>query len=398
MKKKHVLIIVQNLSVPYDRRVWLECNSLIDNGFEVSVICPRAKNDSKKETLNGVNIYRYAPPPATASVFSFLLEFSYCFIRTFILAIKIHLKKRINIIQTCNPPDTYWLLGLFFKLFGVSFVFDQHDLCPEVFDARFGESQSFSKRILRSGLVFLEKMNYSVASKVISTNESYFEIATSRGKKKKEDVVIVRSGPNPDRLYPIEKDESLLQGKKYMLVYIGVMGPQDRVDIAIDAMNEIVNSLDRKDVKLALLGDGDCFNELQNQTKELGLENYVEFLGKANDEVIRKYFSSASIGIAPDPATKFNSHSTHNKIMEYMIFSLPIVCFELKETIKSGQDALSIVEENADPVAMAKAIVALLDDEEAIKSKGLFGRDRVLKHLTWEHQSQAYVDVFKSFR
>lgn len=396
MKKPHVLIIVQNLSVPYDRRVWLECNSLIDNGFDVSVICPRAEGDTKKEILNNVHIYRYAPPPMTAGVVSFFVEFAYCFIRTFFLSIKIYSRRRFHVVQTCNPPDTYWLLGMFYKMFGCTFVYDQHDLCPEIFDARFGTDAGGFKKILRKALAWLEKRNYSVACEVISTNESYRELAISRGKKNPEHVTIVRSGPNPDRLYLTEPDSAVLGHHKYLLVYIGVMGPQDRVDIAIDALNEIINVRGNKDYCLALLGDGDCFTELQDQVRRLDLTDHITFTGRADDEVIRRYFSSAILGIAPDPATEFNSHSTHNKIMEYMIFSLPVIAFDLKETKKSGQDAVYIVDKNADPVAMADGIELLVQDENKRRSMGEYALKRVMDELIWDHQSDHYVGVMMS--
>lgn len=395
MSKPHVLIIVQNLSVPYDRRVWLECNSLIDDGFDVSVICPRSEGDSKRETLNGVEIHRYAPSPITNSVFSFFVEFAYCFIRTFILSVKINLRKKIDVVQTCNPPDTYWLLGMFYKMFGATFVYDQHDLCPEIFDARFGENHRGFKKLLRHILAWMEKRNYSTACEVISTNESYRELAITRGSKDPEHVSIVRSGPNPDRLFEIEPDETLLGVRQYILVYIGVMGPQDRVDIAIDALDFIVKERNRDDVCMALLGDGDCYLELQEQVQSLGLSDYVEFTGRAGDETIRRYFSTASLGIAPDPATPFNSHSTHNKIMEYMIFSLPVVAFDLKETKKSGEEAVHIVHDNANPRAMGQAIIDLLDDKDRRQKMAEFGKARVMKELIWDHQSKGYVATMR---
>lgn len=396
VNKPHFLIIVQNLSVPYDRRVWLECNSLIESGFDVSVICPRSKGDKKRETLSGVKIYRYAPPPATKGVLSFIVEFAYCFIRTFVLSLVIHSRRRIDVVQTCNPPDTYWALGLFFKIFGTTFVYDQHDLCPEIFDARFGENVSGMKKFLRAGLLWSEKMNYTTACKVISTNESYRELALTRGGKSTDDVTIVRSGPNPEKLFSVDVDATVKRSRDYLLVYIGVMGPQDRVDIAIDAMSELVNRRGRKDVSLALLGDGDCHAELKEQTTQLNLDEFVTFTGRANDEVIRQYFSSADIGIAPDPATPFNSHSTHNKIMEYMMFSLPVIAFNLKETILSGQDAVMVVEENASPLAMADAIEELLGDDVRRKEMGEFGYERAHNKLIWKHQSPAYVSVMRS--
>lgn len=395
MNKPHVLIIVQNLSVPYDRRVWLECNSLVENGFDVSVICPRSEGDSKREKLNDVEIYRYAPAPMASSAVSFFIEFAYCFLRTALLSFKIHAKKKIDVVQTCNPPDTYWALGKIFKLVGATFVFDQHDLCPEIFDARFGTNKSAWKKSLRKLLLVFERLNYSTAVKVISTNESYKAIAQDRGKKDENDVVIVRSGPNEDRLYPIDPNKKILGDFEFLLVYIGVMGPQDRVDIAIDAMDEIVNVRGEKRVALALLGDGDCFEELKAQTKKLALNENVVFTGRANDEVIRDYFSSAHLGIAPDPATPFNSHSTHNKIMEYMIFGLPVVAFDLKETKKSASKAVSIVQENADPKAFADRIMELLKDEKTRNEMGKFGRERVLKELVWSHQSPNYVSVIQ---
>ena len=395
MNKPHVLIIVQNLSVPYDRRVWLECNSLIEDGFDVSVICPRSKGDSKKEVLNDVEIYRYAPAPLASSAISFFVEFAYCFIRTALLSFKINSNKKIDVVQTCNPPDTYWALGKIFKLLGATFVFDQHDLCPEIFDARFGTEKSLWKKSLRKMLLVFEKLNYSTATKVISTNESYKAIAMDRGKKSEEDIAIVRSGPNEDRLYPVESSKDILGDFEFLLVYIGVMGPQDRVDIAIDAMDEIVNVRGEVKVGLALLGDGDCFEDLQAQTQRLGLAGNVIFTGRANDEMIRNYFSSAALGLAPDPATPFNSHSTHNKIMEYMIFGLPVVAFDLKETKKSASKAVAIISENANHKAFADKILELLKDEKTRNEMGEFGRDRVLKELVWSHQSPNYVAVMK---
>ncbi len=251
----HVLVIVQNLSVPLDRRVWLECQALRDHDYRVTVVCPRGPGDSSSETLEGVRILRYAPPPEAKGVLGYLLEFVYAWLRTAWLVTGVQLRDPIDVLQTCNPPDTYWVLGRLLKPFGVQFVYDQHDLCPELYCSRFTENRS---RVLEKLLLWLERMTYRTADRVIVTNESYGEIARRRGKVPASHITVVRSGPDPDRMRPCDPVPALKEGRSHLLCYLGVMGPQDGVDRLVRAVGILVRQLGVTDVQVAVLGFGDC--------------------------------------------------------------------------------------------------------------------------------------------
>jgi len=385
-----VLIVVQNLSVPMDRRVWLECAALRDAGLGVSVICPRNPGEAADETLEGVRIRRYRPAPPARGPAGFVLEFVWCWLLTAWLSVRCARAEGFDVLQACNPPDTYFALGALWKLAGKRFVFDQHDLCPEVYRSRFPGGS----RALETGLRLLERATYRVADHVIATNDSYRAVALRRGRLPAASVTVVRTGPDPQRLRRTEADPSWRNGRAHLLAYLGVMGPQDGVDLALEAMDRIVHTHGRDDVQLVLVGGGDCFDDLRALAHRLGLDDHVTFTGRVPDERVFSVLSSADLGLSPDPLNPLNDVSTMNKTMEYMAFGLPVVAFDLTETRVSAADAAVYVPPN-DVDAYAKAILDLLDDPERRDAMGRLGRRRVEDELAWEHQAPRYVEVYR---
>lgn len=387
--REHVGIIVQNLPVPLDRRVWNECGALVEAGYRVSVICPKGPGDPSYQELDGVRIHKYKPPPAKDGYPAFAYEVVYCWLRTAWLARRIHRYEPFDAIQACNPPDTFWALAALFKLAGVRFVFDHHDLCPEIFRSRFQRDEGAGLRLLLG----LERATFAMADHVISTNESYRNVALTRGRRRRDETTVVRSGPDPQRLHPVEADPLLKRGHRYLCCYLGIMGHQDGVDVVLRAADLIVNEWGRTDVGFVLLGFGDCFDELRRLTTELGLDGHVEFTGRVELDDIRRYLSSGDIGLSPDPRSPFNDASTMNKTMEYMACRLPVVAFDLHETRVSAGDA-AIYAPDDDVESFAKSIVSLLDDDEARAVMGERGRHAVETELGWPTQSPRYVGVY----
>jgi glycosyltransferase involved in cell wall biosynthesis len=384
-----VLVIVQNLPVPLDRRVWLESEALVAAGYGVSVICPAGPGDAAYEELAGVHIHRYRPPRVARGVAGFVWEFAYCWLRTAVLSLRVLRREGFDVVQACNPPDTYWLLARFYRLLGKRFVFDHHDLCPEVYDARFAGARP----LLRRMLVALERASVRSADHLVSTNESYRRVATTRAGIPLEHTTVVRSGPSTDRLYPQTPEPALKAGRRHLCVYLGVMGPQDGVDIVVRAADEMVHGMGRTDCHFALLGFGDCLADLRALATELDLDGSVTFTGRADDETIRRWLSTADVGLSPDPRTAFNDLSTMNKTLEYMAFGLPVVAFDLAETRVSAGDAALYVQEDG-PRAFAEAICALLDDPDRRRRMGDVGAGRIRDELSWDHQAAAYVAVY----
>ena len=388
--ERRVLIIVQNLPVPFDRRVWLECQALTASGYEVAVVCPKGKGDPAYQVLHGVELFKYRPYAPGGSKVSFVAEYAYSFLTTAWQVFKARRKGRFAVLQACNPPDIFWPIAIALRAADrTKFVFDHHDLCPELFQSRFPDGPSLPYR----GLRWLEKRTHRTADHVIATNESYREIAIWRGGKKPSDVTVVRTGPEPDKLKRGPLDPVQKRDRKYLAAYIGVMGPQDGVDIVVRAADIVVHELGRDDIAFTLIGKGDCFDELVALRDELGLAGHVEFTGRASDELVGRILSTADVGLSPDPKNPLNDLSTMNKTMEYMAFELPVVAFDLQETRVSAQDAAVYVTPN-DVREYAEAIVELMDDEARRADMGKLGRTRVEHDLAWSHSAQAYIGVY----
>jgi len=386
-----VLIIVQNLPVPFDRRVWLECQALVAVGYQVSVVCPKGKCDPSHEVIDTVELYKYRPYAPGGSKASFIAEYAYSFLATAWLTLKSRRKGRFAVMQACNPPDIFWPIGLVLRwLDGTKFVFDHHDLCPELFQSRFPDGPKLPYRGLRA----LERRTHRTADHVIATNDSYRDIAINRSGKAPEDVTVVRTGPNPEKLQRGAPDPELCRGRPYLAAYIGVMGPQDGVDIVVRAADIVVHEMGRGDIAFTLIGSGDCFDELVALRDELKLAGHVEFTGRIPDELVKRILSTADVGLSPDPKNPLNDVSTMNKTMEYMAFELPVVAFDLRETRVSAGDAAVYAKPN-DVHEYARAIVALIDDENRRAELGKLGRVRVEEELAWSHQERAYVGVYE---
>ena len=388
--ERRVLIIVQNLPVPFDRRVWLECQALISAGYRVAVVCPKGRGDPAYEVIDSVELYKYRPYAPGGSKFSFVAEYAYSFLATARAALKARRSGRFAVIQACNPPDIFWPIAMAFRAIeGTKFVFDHHDLCPELYESRFPDGP----KLPHQGLLALERRTHRAADHVIATNDSYREIAMTRGGKRPADVTVVRTGPDPQRLRPREADPEMRRGRRYLAAYIGVMGPQDGVDIVVRAADIVVRKLGRDDIAFTLIGSGDCFDDLVALRDELGLAGHVEFTGRAPDELVSRILSTADVGLSPDPKNPLNDVSTMNKTMEYMAFELPVVAFDLRETRISADEAAVYVEPN-DEYAYAEAIVTLMDDGLTRARLGKLGRARVEQELAWSHQERAYLGVY----
>ena len=388
---KRVLIIVQNLPVPFDRRVWLECQALVADGYQVAVVCPKGKGDPAYQLVDSVQLYKYRPYAPGGSKFGFIMEYGYSFAATAWLTLKARRSGRFAVIQACNPPDIFWPIAQVLRIIDRSrFVFDHHDLCPELYESRFPDGPKLPYKALRA----LERRTHRTADHVISTNGSYQSIAVNRSGKSPADVTVVRTGPDPQRLQRGPADPELRRGRRYLAAYIGVMGPQDGVDIVVRAAATIVHEFHRDDIAFTLIGSGDCFDDLVALRDQLGLAGYVEFTGRVPDELVARIMSTADIGLSPDPKNPLNDVSTMNKTMEYMAFMLPVVAFDLRETRVSAGDAAIYAEPN-DVRDYAAAIVKLMDDEPSRSLLGKLGRARVERELAWSHQERAYLDVYR---
>jgi len=392
--RPRALIIVQNLPVPLDRRVWLECQALAAQGFEVSVICPKGPGDPSFHEIDGIHIYKYAPAPEARGLLGFAIEFAYSWVRTAWLSLRVRRRHGFDVIQACNPPDTYWLLALLWRVRGVKFVFDQHDLNPELYLSRFGKPTGIGGRLQLGGLVQLERNTYRVADRVVSTNGSYKRVAEHRGKLDPRHVTVVRSGPDTTVMRPIYPDSSIREGADHVLAYIGIMGPQDGVENIIAVMDVLVHQRGRQGVRAVLLGFGDCLEDLKRESAARGLDDHIVFTGRVGPDQIAQYLSSADLGLGPDLNTPLNNVSTMNKTMEYMAYGLPSVSFDLVETRVSGGDT-SIYVPSGDIEAFADAIESLLDDPDRRVALGLAARERVATELDWKPQAEAYVGVFQ---
>jgi glycosyltransferase involved in cell wall biosynthesis len=388
--RPRTLTIVQNLPVPFDRRVWLECQALTAAGYDVTVVCPKGKNDPGHQILDGVTLLKYQPYAPGGGPLGFVVEYAYSFLATAALVFKARRKGKFAVLQACNPPDIFWPIARWLRRRdGTRFVFDHHDLCPELYDSRFPNGRPLPKR----GLLALEKATFRTADHVVATNASYAEVAMRRGSKAPDDVTVVRTGPDQERLHRKAAVPELRRGRKHLVAYIGVMGPQDGVDLAVRAAAYIVRNLGREDIAFTFMGAGDSHQQIVALRDELGLQDYVELPGRVPDDTVVNVLSTAAVGLSPDPKNPLNDVSTMNKTLEYMAFELPVVAFDLKETRVSAGEAATYVA-SGDVGAYARAIVELLDDGDKRAAMGKVGRIRIEQELGWSYQRDLYVGVY----
>jgi glycosyltransferase involved in cell wall biosynthesis len=389
---RHILILVENFSVPRDRRVWQESLALARAGFKVTVICPTGSDrDREREAvIDGVRILRYPLRMATGGPLGYLREYTVALWHSLRLAMKVRREGRIDVLQACNPPDLLFLVALALRPGGARFVFDHHDLAPELVLLRFPNGG----RMLFQLTKFLERLTFAAADAVISTNESYRRVALDRGKLSGDRVVVVRNAPDLNRFIPREPDASLRRGKPYLLAYLGVMGYQDGLDYALRVLQLLRDEIGRDDIHCVLMGVGDAFDEMVALSQQLGIADIVDFPGWVDDEFIQRCLSTADVCLAPDPLNAFNNMSTMIKVAEYMAMGRPIVSFDLLETRVSAGDAAVYVSAN-DERAFAKAIDALLQDPERRRRMGESGRRKVERELSWDVSRRALVGFYE---
>lgn len=391
---RKILIIVENLPVPFDRRVWQESLALVSAGAEVSVICPKGKGyEADEEVIEGVRVYRHALPWEGDSALGYLQEYLSALLHQSRLAWRLYFNHGFDAIHGCNPPDLVFLVALPFKLLGKKFVFDHHDICPELYEAKFNK-RGFYWRLL----VLLERLTFSFSDIVISTNESYRRIAIERGRKRPDRVFVVRSGPDLRRVRVMPVDPKWKKGRTYLVGFVGVIGRQEGLDLLLESVKYIVRDLKREDIQFVLVGDGPSRKRMEALSVEMGLADYVTFLGRAPDDELFSVLSTADVCVNPDRVNPMNNLSTMNKILEYMAMKKPIVQFEVVEGRVSAEEA-SVYAKPNDPIDFADKIVALIADPARRAEAGEVGRNRIENELSWAHQIPnligAYTTLFK---
>jgi glycosyltransferase involved in cell wall biosynthesis len=371
-----------------DRRVWQEARALREAGYRVSVICPKGRGFEKsRETLEDIEIYRYRIWEASGAL-GYLVEYAWALAAQFFLALRVYSRTRFRVLQACNPPDTIFLIGLFFKLFGVRFIFDHHDLNPELYEAKFGK-RDFGYKLV----CWAERFTFRAADVSIATNESYREIALARGRMPRERTFVVRSSPDLTRMHKGLPHPELREGRRHLVVYLGVMGAQDGIDQLLDSIGLISKLRNSDDTLFVLIGAGTEQPRLKLLASQKGLDAVTKFTGRLSDEAVAAYLSTASVGVAPDPATPMNDKSTMNKILEYMAFGLPVVLYDLTEGRRSAEDA-ALYARPGDPEDFARQILKLLDQDALRVELGVRGQRRLEESLNWDHQKRELLAAY----
>jgi glycosyltransferase involved in cell wall biosynthesis len=374
-------MIVQNESVPFDRRVWQQARALHSAGATVTIISPITRQDEARyEQLEGIHIYRHPIWFEARNPLGYLIEYSMSYFWQMILALRIYARAGFDLIHACNPPDLIFLVAVVFKPFGVKLIFDQHDISPELYEAKFGR-----RDVIWSALVLAERLTFLTADVVIATNESYRRIAISRGKKNRDKVFVVRNGPDLSRLKIVPSNNLWKRGRTYLVGYVGVIGQQEGIDLLLLAVDHIVRVLHREDIQFCIVGSGPNLFQCKREAIKLNLSDVVTFAGRVSDSVLFEMLSTADVCVNPDRVTTFSDQSTMIKILEYMAFGKPIVQFEVTEGRFTAQSASLYAKPN-DPVDFATQIIRLVESPELRSCMGQAGLTRIEKELSWERQ------------
>jgi glycosyltransferase involved in cell wall biosynthesis len=388
---RRVLIIVENLPCPFDRRVWQEARTLTAAGYSVSIICPKGKGYEKSfEEIDGIAIYRHSMPFEANGALGYLAEYTWALLAEFFLSLRVLFERGFDAIHACNPPDMIFLIGGFYKLFGKKFLFDHHDINPELYEAKF-QRRDFFYRLM----VALERWTFRTSDVSIATNESYRRIALERGKRSPSRVFVVRSGPDLRRLKIIPPTPGLKEGRRFLVGYVGVMGRQEGIDGLLKSIQYIVHTLGREDVHFGLVGGGTELDAMRALAQQMGVGQYVTFTGRVPDAELLAMLNTADVCVNPDVANEMNDKSTMNKIMEYMALGKPIVQYDLTEGRFSAQEA-SLYAERNNPIDFAKKIIELLDNEPLRERMGAIGLERVRTTLSWEHEAPKLLAAYEA--
>ncbi|MEZ5923355.1 MAG: glycosyltransferase family 4 protein [Hyphomicrobiaceae bacterium] len=386
-----VLIIVENLTLPLDRRVWQEATTLRDAGYTVSVICPvGGRYRAAYECLDGIHIFRHPLPFEADGPLGYAIEYSWALLWEFALCWRVWFKIGFDVIQACNPPDTIFLIGGFFKyVLGRPFVFDHHDINPELYEAKFGRRDLFHRV-----LTWLERMTFRTADASIATNETFKAIAIDRGGMNPDRVHIVRSIPDLGRFRRAEPDMDLKAGRKHLVGYVGIMGTQDGVDLLVRAMAEVVHNAGRGDVQCAIVGSGTELERLKALAGELDVADHVTFTGFLSGEPLLKALSAFDLGVIPDPKNVYNDKISMNKVFEYMTLGIPFVAFDLDQTRQTAGSSCLYAKDNS-PVDLAGQILRLVDDRPLAEATRAEGQRRLATELSWEREQAELLALYE---
>ena len=389
-RKLRVLIIVENLPVPFDRRVWSEATTLRDAGHFVSVICPKSPNyPQAHEVIDGIAIYRHPMPVEARGAAAYFIEYPIALFWELLLALRIWRRHGFDVIHACNPPDLIFLIGLFFKIFGgKSFVFDHHDANPECYEAKFGR-RDFLWQLVR----LAEKLTFKAANISIATNESYRRIAIERGGMRPDRVFVVRSGPNLERVKRLAPDPAWRKGREFLVGYVGVVSRSEGIDLLLSSISHAVYVRGRHDIQFVVAGSGPELEAVKRLAETMKVADYVTFTGRIDDAKLFTMLSTADVCVNPDRVTAMNDISTMNKIMEYMTLSKPIVQFDVKEGRVSAQSASLYAKAN-DSADFAEKILELIDDPERRLLMGEYGRERVEDALAWHYEQPKLLSAY----
>ena len=385
-----VCIIDENLPVPADPRVWREAKTLGDAGYKVLIICPKGRGfENRHETLEGIEIYRHSSWEASTPL-GYLLEYGWALLVEFVLALRVYLRTRFRILQACNPPDTIFLIALFFKLFGVRFVFDHHDPAPEFCAVKF-RRKGFLYHLAR----LAEWLSFRVADVTIATNGAFREIALTRGGVSPERNFVVRTCPDLQEFPLHAARPELKQGRQYLVVYVGFMGSQDGLDLLLESIGYLINIRGRRDTLFALIGSGSELDRLKAHATAHGLNDCVKFTGALYGDDVGAYLATASVGVAPDPSNIFNDKLTMIKIFEYMAYGIPVVLYDLPQGHESAGEAALYARGN-DPIDFADKISQLLDSGTTRDRIGAIGKRRIAESLNWGIEKQMLLKAYNT--
>lgn len=388
-RKRSCVIVVENLAVPFDRRVWQEAQALSRAGWLVSVICPRSKRFPLAfEVIDGIHIYRHPLPLEARGRAAFLVEYTFALFHELRLLWKVYCERDFSIIQACNPPDLIFLVALPFRLLGKRFIFDQHDLAPELFVTKFGRKGAFY-RLLR----LCEWLSYKSANFVISANDTFRELAIDRGGKRAELTETVYSIPDRKNIYRMEPEEGVRKGRKFVLGYFGIIGDQDGVDHMVRAVAHLTRG-GFIDFQAVIVGDGPALASVRQLATDLGVQSNITFAGYLSGDALMRAVSAFDVGLIPDPINESNDKMSMNKVFEYSALGIPTVSYPLKETKRLLGNA-AIYAKSPDPASLAASCLRLMQDEDLRKTCSARAVELARSSFDWENEAKKYVGAFE---
>lgn len=386
------VIVVENLPVPFDRRVWQEANALKAAGWTVSVICPTSERHPEfYEEISGIAIFRHALPTEAKGKSAFILEYSAALFHEFRLLLKVYRRKGFDVIQACNPPDLIFLPALPFKMIGKKFVFDHHDVSPELYLAKF-EKKGFMYRML----LLAERLTFRMADLVISANETYRCLAIERGGKSPDDVVTVYSVPDPTKMQRMSPDDTLRRGARIVVGYVGIIGDQDGLDHLVHCARHLYTDYGMRDICFLVVGDGPALESVRELARSEGVDHIISFLGYRSGADLATAISTFDIGLIPDPVNDYNDKISMNKVFEYAAFGIPSVSYDLSET-RRLLGPIGSYAADATPLALAQACLPLIQDNDFRLHRGRDAKALADAKFDWVYEADKLVKAYERF-